>query len=204
MRLHALYHESLCPRQVVYLPFYLARAQACGKHEHVVVALEALLHHGGKLPALAASLVDRYAKRRQSGQVHQQVVHQIAEAAVVVATDDGSESHAVLAAQGVVADEGVQPSVVGGGEVLLPFHYECHIKIFDALFQPLHSNLVSAVPKKSINLVLMNRTLEPAAHKAWYLLGLCAHFVFEYTVYVYGLFRYYCRRCHTSWCRGVI
>ena len=61
---------------------------------------------------VAARLVDGYADGSQSRQVHEQVVDEVTEAPVVVAADDGSEGHAVLSSEGVVADEGVETSVV--------------------------------------------------------------------------------------------
>ena len=90
--------EGLGPGNVAYHPVVLARADAGRKHHHVVVALEPRLHHGGEVTALVARLVDGDAQRCQSGQVHEQVVDEVAEPRVEVASDDGAQRYAVDAA----------------------------------------------------------------------------------------------------------
>ena len=56
---YTLRDKRLLPRQVVDGSILaLAAVQACRKHQHVVVTLEARLHHPGEIAALATRLVD--------------------------------------------------------------------------------------------------------------------------------------------------
>ena len=178
--LHALGDECLLPRQVAYLLVPASRTQSGREHQDVVVALEAGLHHGGEVAALAAGLVDGYAERCQSGQVHQQVVDQIAEVIAVVAADDGSECHAVDAAHGVVRHEGVASPVVLCGHVLFAFHLQLGVKKLQACLQPGCALQVACVPQKLVALVFMGNLAQPVNGEARYPTGFLAQLVIEY------------------------
>ena len=110
--LGAVRHEGFLPWVVMNLAVYLARAKSCGEHQHVVVTLESGLHHGREVAALLARLVNWDANGCQSGQIHQNVVHQITEIAVILATDNRAESHAVGSTERMIADERVKSSVI--------------------------------------------------------------------------------------------
>ena len=68
----------------------------------MVLALEASLHHSRKVTTLFTGLVDRDAEWCQTRQIHQQIIDQITEAGVVMATNDGTKGYAILASEGVV------------------------------------------------------------------------------------------------------
>ena len=161
VRLHALCDECLLPRQVAYHSAAPARAQACRKHYNIVVTVEAGLNHCGEVAALVARLVYGYAERSQPRKVHQQVVDEIAQAAVVVAPDDCAEGNTVCSAQRVVAHESVQAAVVLGRKVLAPHYVERHVKITHARLQPLYARKLAVVPKKLVDLVLVEYAFEP-------------------------------------------
>ena len=127
----------------------------------MIVALESRLHHKGKATSVASRLVDADADGGESGEIHQQVVNQIAEASVVVSSDDSSERHAVLTTKRMVGDEGVKASVVSGWQVLLAHNLDVHLKIAHASLKPLHTSEVAVVPDKLVHLVLVYDALEP-------------------------------------------
>ena len=181
----AFRYERLLPRQVMDDTVLLPRVQSCREHEHVVVALESGLHHSWKVAALPSRLVDAYRYRPQAGEVEQQVVDEVAEASVVVLADDGSEGHAVLTAQGMVADEGVQLSVVLVGEIIAPFDVDRHVEVSYAGLQPFRSREVAALPKESVHLVLVDDALEPPDGKGRHETSLLAHLTLEDFLYVY-------------------
>ena len=74
----------------MYLPVDTARAEASRKHQHVVIAGKACFYHQRKVAPLLARLVDRNAERCQARKVHQQIVDEITEAAVVMTTNDST------------------------------------------------------------------------------------------------------------------
>ena len=74
MILYTLGDESLLPRQVMDLSIDHTGVETSGKHEHMVVALEAGLHHSGEVAALLTRLVDADTHRTQAGKEQQQVV----------------------------------------------------------------------------------------------------------------------------------
>ena len=61
----------------------------------MVLAFEGGTNQSGEVASLFACLVDWSAERSQSRKVHEQVVGQIAEVIIVVATNDGTECHTV-------------------------------------------------------------------------------------------------------------
>ena len=73
----------------------------------MVLTLKTGLHHGWEVTCLMTGFINRYAEGCESGEIHQQVVDQIAEAGVVVASDDGTQCHTVFPTQRMVADKGV-------------------------------------------------------------------------------------------------
>ncbi len=131
-----------------------------------------------------AGLVDGNTERRQSGQVHEQVVDEIAETGVVVTADDGAKGDTVLTAQGVVRDKGVQAAVLRVGKVLAAFHDYGHLQIAHALLEPLGTCLVASIPQEGIDLVLMGYTLEPRHEEARHPLGLGTQFALQNIVNV--------------------
>ena len=160
----------------------------------MVVALETGFDHYGKVAALAAGLVDGDADGSQSREVHEQVVDKVAEAAVIVSPDDGSEGHTVLAAEGMVAHEGIEAAVVGVGQVLLALYLERHVEISHALFEPFYAHFVAAVPEKGVHLILMGDALEPADEESGHELCLRSHLRFEY---LFDINRLFCQACHS-------
>ena len=132
-------------------------------------------------------LVYGYAQRGESWQVHQQVVDEIAELAIEMPAYHGSECHSVYSAEGMVAHERVEPSVVLVGQVLHPFNLQGHIEILHAVFQPFHANVVAAVPEEGVHLILVDDMLQPACEQRRHIACLAAHFVFKYFVDIYRL-----------------
>ena len=176
MVLYTLYYESFVPRLVANGTIILPPAtEACGKHEHVVLALEACLDHHGEVAALVAGLVDGDADGDESREVHEQVVDEVAETSVVMSPDDGAKCYAVLAAEGVVADEGVESSVVGIGQVLAAFDLKRHVEIAHAIFKPFYALFVAAFPEEGVHLILMGDALEPTDKKSGHELRLRSH-----------------------------
>ena len=154
-----------------------------------MVALETRLHHGRELSALVARLVNGDAQRSQSRQVHEQVVHQIAEPSIAMASDDGAQCHTVGATEGVVAHIGIQFTIVHRRQVLLSFDVQRHVEIAHTFLQPFYAHFVAAVPQISVHLVLVDDVLQPTTDKTRHIFGFGAHFPIEYLVDVNGFFR---------------
>ena len=183
LRLHALGDESLVPGQVTNDATTPPRAQSGGKHNDVIVTFEAGLDHLWKTTALCAHFVDGDAERRQPVEVHQEVVDEIFHPAVVVFAENGSQCHAVLTAQRVVAHKSETSAVCVGGQIFKTFDFEFHIEKFHAVFEPGHSLFVAFALKKRVDFVLMNDTLEPiddkAGHTALFAACLATHNGFD-------------------------
>ena len=146
----------------MYRPVLLLSAvESGGEHQHVIVAFESRLHHKGEVTSVASRLVDADAYWGESGEIHQQVVNQIAEASIVVSSDNGSESHAVLTTKRMVGDEGVKASVVSGWQVLLAHNLDVHLQVAHARLKPFHPAEVTAFPYKLIDLILMDKAFKP-------------------------------------------
>ena len=139
--------------------FLLTAVQAGGKHEHVAVALETCLNHAREVATVAACLVDADAHGLETRQVEQQVVDEVAETTVIVASDDGAETHAILSSQRVVRHEGVKAAVVLVGQVLLTHNLNVHLKIAHTLAEPLCARQVAALPQEAVHLILMDDVL---------------------------------------------
>ena len=121
-----------------------------------MIGLEARLHHCREVAALLTSLVDGNANRGETGEVHKQVVDQVAEVAVVVFADDAAQGNAVDAAEGMVGDEGVELAVVLVGQVLKAFELQRHLQIVHTCLQPRCSLQLAAFPEEGVHLVLMS------------------------------------------------
>ena len=191
--LDALRDERLRPRDVADDAVFLPGAEAGGEHEHVVIALEACFDHYGEVSALFAGLVDGDAEGGEPREVHEQIVDEVAEAPVVVPSDDGAEGHTVLTAEGMVAHKGVEASVVGVGQVLLAFDLERRVEIAHAVFEPFYAHLVAAVPEIGIHLVLMGDALQPADEESGHEFCLRSHLRFKY---LFDINRLFCQVCH--------
>ena len=145
--------------------------------------------HGREIAALVASLVYRYAERRQPGQVHEQVVHEIAQPAVVVPPDYRAEGYAVHSAERMVAYESVKAAVVLGRKVLAPYDVERHVEIAHGGLKPLHARQPAALPKILVDLVLVEYALKPFHYGLRHVARLVAHLALEYLLNVDGLLR---------------
>ena len=182
--LDAFCDERLLPVEVAHLVAALSRTQSGGEHEHVVLALEASFHHGGEGPALRSGLVDGYAEGRQARKIHQDVVDQIAETAVIVPADDAAKRNTVDAAERMVRHKGVEPAVVGVGQVLTALHVEVHLQVLDASLQPRCTLQVATVPQEFVHLILMDDALQPRHQRFGHPLGLAAHLRPQNILYV--------------------
>ena len=70
-------------------------AQSCREHQDMIVALKASLYHCRKVAALIARLVYRDAYWGQTRKVHQQIIDQISELSIEMATYHRPQCHAV-------------------------------------------------------------------------------------------------------------
>ena len=189
--------EGLRPWDIPDHSIMSARAQACGEHEHVVLALKTRPDHHGEVTALLARLVDGNGNRYQPRQVHQQVVNQVAEVPIVLSSNDSSECHAILSAERVVRDEGVEPPVVLRRKVLTAYDVERGVKVAYAVHQPVCSAQMSAFPKVGVHLVLMRYALEPCHQRPWHELRLRTHFDLHN---VFNVNCFLCDGCHFFFC----
>ena len=82
----------------------------------MVVALEDCFDQPWEVATLFSRFVDRDAERCEPGEIHQEVVDKIANATVVVISQDVAEGDAVRTAERVVADEGESAAVAVVGE----------------------------------------------------------------------------------------
>ena len=110
--LYAFRDKSLRPWHIVNLTVNLARTDAGRIHQHVVVALKPCFNHSREVTALLSSLVDRDAKWSQTRQVHQEIIDQIPETAVIMAADNTAQCYAVSTAQRMVAHKSIEAAIV--------------------------------------------------------------------------------------------
>ena len=155
---------------------YLPAIQACGEHEHVIVALKAGLHHSGKITTLLARLVNSDTHRLQPREVEKQVIDEIAELPVIAFSNEGTQRNAVLTAQRVVGNNGIELSVVLIGQILHALNRQFHLQIVHATLQPFRSLYVPRVPKKLIDLIFVGDLPKPTNGKTWHKPCLAAHF----------------------------
>ena len=186
--LHAFRDEGLFPRQVADHAVLLARAEACGEHQDVVLAAETSLHHRWEVATLRPRLVDGNAEWRQPWKGHQQVVHKVAESVVVLPAENTAQGDTVDTTQRMVAHEGVEPPVVLRRQVLQSFHLHMHVYIFDAGLKPGRSFQVAIVPQELVQPVLVNDVFQPFHHGSWHPFGFRAHLAFQHLLYVDGFF----------------
>ena len=86
----------------------------------------------GEVARLPSELVDAYAEGCEALEVHEEVVDEVFDAAVVVASDDGAEGEAVDGSEGMVAHEGGRAPV--GGQVVEAFDAEGDTEFVDDAF----------------------------------------------------------------------
>ena len=96
--LYALLYESFPPREIADLAVDETGADARRKEYDVVIALESSIDLAWEIAGLAAKLVDGYAERCQTLEIHQEVVDKIFDIPIVFATDDAAEGHPVNSA----------------------------------------------------------------------------------------------------------
>ena len=176
--LHTLRDEGLGPGNVANHTIPLSRTESCREHQHVVITLETSLHHRREVAALTTRLVDGNTDGSQSWQVHQQIVDQITETPIIMAPDNGSQSHTILSTKGMVADKGIELTILRIRQILLAFNLKCHVEILDTCLQPFDARLIAIVPKESVHFVLMGNTFQPAYERPGYILCLTAHLAF--------------------------
>ena len=87
VRLNALHNKRLFPIQVADNSIPAPRAKPGRKHNELVVRRKSGLSHFRKVLSLFAGLVNRYAERSQSTQVHEQVIHHIFHLSIVKSTE---------------------------------------------------------------------------------------------------------------------
>ena len=104
-----------------------------------------------------------------------------------MATYDCAKGNTVNSAQRVVAHEGVQAAVVLGRKVLAPHYVERHVKITHARLQPLYARKLAVVPKKLVDLVLVEYAFEPLHDRRRNVTRPVAHLAPQYLPYVDSL-----------------
>ena len=181
--LHALDDESLLPLQVADDAPLAPRAQPGRKHEQLIVRGESGLNHAGKVLGLASGLVDGDAEGREAVQVHQQVVDQVLDLAVVARAQHVAQGQTVLPAQGMIGNEGAEAAV--GGQILFATHHELRIQEVQAGFQEVYPDLILRATQEAVQLILMDDTLEVGDDKLRDILRLLRSFLPQHLVYVY-------------------
>ena len=183
---YTLRDKRLLPRQVVDGSILaLAAVQACRKHQHVVVTLEARLHHPWEIATLATRLVDADTYRFQTRQVEQKIIHQIAELAIIVLADDGTETYTVLSAQRMIGNKGIEFAVVLVRQVFQAYDFNIHLQIAHTFGEPFSTRKATALPQEPVHLVLVNNLLEPGNQEARYEFHLASHLALKNLIYVY-------------------
>ena len=153
----------------------------------MVIAFESCFHHCREIAALVPCLIDRDAEWSQSWQIHQQVVNQIAEPRIEVASYDSSQSHTIGTTQGVIGHDGIEPSVVFGWQIFHSLHLKGHLQILYTSFHPRSADFVALLPEKGVHLILVRNALEPRNKWTGNPISFGAHLVFEYLINVNGL-----------------
>ena len=170
LALAALVDKELTPRYVVYLAVDEARAQSCGKQQHMAVAAEGRVHLHGKVAPLLAELVDGYAEWCQPFEVHEEVVDDVLDTSPSSLTYDGTECYAVDAAEGVVAHED-EGSPVVERHIVKTLDVKLDIEIFHCPHTEVHANAVLA--DVGVNELLMYEAFQPAKDERRDVLRLC-------------------------------
>ena len=151
----------------------------------MVVALETSLHHAREVTALSTGLVDADAYRLESRKIEQKVVDQIAELAVIMLSDDGTQAHAVLSAQRMIRHEGIELAVVLIRQILQAHNLYIHLQIAHAFGEPLRTGKATTFPQELVDLVLVNDFLKPRNQETRHKLRLASHLALQYLFYIY-------------------
>ena len=134
LRLHTFRDKGFCPRNVLYFSVNAARTKAGGKHDDVLVAGESGTDALQQPTSFASGLVDGHDERRETGEVHQEVVGQIAHALIVMPAENGAEHHAVGTAEGMVRNKGEATTIGIRGQIFLPFDFDLQSQMANAVF----------------------------------------------------------------------
>ena len=111
MGFHTLRDKGFGPRDVLDFSVDATRTETGGEHDDVLVPGESGTDALREFAPFATGFVDGHDERCDSGNVHQEVVGQIAHALVVMPAEDGTKHHTVGAAEGVIGDEGETAAV---------------------------------------------------------------------------------------------
>ena len=101
-------------------------------------------------------------------QVHQQVVHQIFDVALVMPAKHHAQGHPVYRPQWMVGDERVFVRQVG--DMLQTLHFHLHVQILQAVLTKVNAHITFF--QESINEILVNQPLEPVNQEAGDVFGL--------------------------------
>lgn len=173
------------PGQVANTAIWLfAAVETSREHQHVIVALEASLHHTGEVTALASRLVDAYTDGLETWQIKKQVVHKITELSVIMGANDGAKRHTVLSSQRMIGHEGIKLAIVLVGQILHSLQLYVHLEILHALSKPLGTLKMTTFPQEAVHFILVNGLLEPGHKKRGHKLCLCSHLALQNPAYV--------------------
>lgn len=104
--LYAFAHKGFRPREVLNFSLDASRAQSGGEHNQMFVAGKGSVHHFGKFPSWSSRFVDGDEEGSDACEIHKEIVGQIANASVIVSSEDSTKYHTIGTAQGVVAYKG--------------------------------------------------------------------------------------------------
>lgn len=138
----------------------------------MVVALEDCFDQPWEVATLFSRFVDRDAERCEPGEIHQKVVDKIANAAVVVISQDVAEGDAVRTAERVVADEGESAAVAVVGKIFESVHLNLHVQIFHGGIQPRHAFYVARCSQMLVDFILVGDALQPVSDKTGHVASL--------------------------------
>lgn len=149
-------YEGLFPLKVNYPALLFARAEAGGEHEHLVVALEGLVHKEGGLATRDARLVDRQEDVREVLEEEEHVVDGELHVLELLA-DGGYEGHAIESAHGVVGGE---DEAAVGGDVVEAVDVHRGLELLDDVISEVYAMSVSLQDDEVVYVVLMDGALE--------------------------------------------
>ena len=176
-----LHDKGLFPIQVTDDPILPTRTKPCGKHDELIVRSKSRLHHSREVFGLLSRLVDGDAKRRQSVQVHQQVVDHIFHLATIKGAQDITQCHSILPTQGMVGHKSIKPFF---RQIFLPLYHNIGIKELQTSFQEIYTDFIFRLPQKDIQFLLMNDMLQIRNHELGDILRLLRSLFPKYLVYV--------------------
>ena len=105
--LHTLGYKSFCPRKIMNLTIDSAGTKSCRIHKHMIVTLKSGFYHSREIATLLTCLIDGNAKRCKTWQIHQNIINQITEPAIIMAAYNTTESNTVSTTQRMIANESV-------------------------------------------------------------------------------------------------